>query len=193
MKNFNEFINEAYTPKSGIITVYKASDKKFNKIDTKFMVIADQGVGTYFTDYEFAKTNASFKENFLLSTEINLKYFVDSWIKIEKLVSLKKLQNFLFELYKTNEEGFFNLSLYFGIEVLNPEDLTEFHVLELSELIKSEQIRNFQKMIAEEFGIETFVKLWNKYFSEIHGTIYDENDVVYYSIINTKLKVKEEN
>ena len=46
--------------------------------------------------------------------------------------------------------------------------------------------------MANNFGVEVFVKAWNFIFKNIHGTYYNNNDnEIWYCVINDKLKVSK--
>ena len=57
----------------------------------------------------------------------------------------------------------------YGFEVYEPEDVQDYHLEQLYNKIKEEQIRNFQIELAQKFGTENFVKAWNKYV-KLDGT-----------------------
>jgi hypothetical protein len=75
----------------------------------------------------------------------------------------------------------------YGIEVAEPEDVEDYHHVQLQEMMLREEIRNWQLEMAERSdNINVYVNAWNQLF-DIDG-LY-ETDSQFYSIINTNVQV----
>lgn len=69
-------------------------------------------------------------------------------------------------------------------------DVKSFHIEQMASRSGDEQIRNFHIDMAQKFGVEVFVNLWNKEFNNIHGTYNRQSDTeIWYSVINDDLKL----
>jgi hypothetical protein len=86
-------------------------------------------------------------------------------------------------LSKTSEDFWYLLTDY-GIELAEPTDMMDYHVAELFDMMKMNEIRNWQLELALASNVNAFVAGWNK-FIKIDG-IY-ETDTKFYAIINTAI------
>jgi len=174
------------------ITIYHGDNYGTKKLEPKYMFQENsnnqEGVGIYFGNIETAK---SYGKN-IVSTEINPKNFVNSREPISKVVSDSVLRKFLKEISKLDIEEFYYLITDYGIEVKEPEDVTDKHITEFVQYIKNEEVRNFQITFCENFGVIDFVNLWNKII-KIHGTYFKQPSDTWYAIINTNYNLKNIN
>jgi len=173
---------------SSEIEVFHGSDKKFTKIDPKYMLLdnsnAQEGVGIYFGTLKTAEQYGEY----IVSTKVNSKYFVDSNGLVQDFVKPKDLVKLCKDMYKVNEEEFFyKLSDYVMVTV--PKEIRNYHIEEFAEALNAEVLRYFTTDFAMTFGIENFIKSWNKHIPYIHGLHNEQLD--FYSIMNTKYKLKE--
>lgn len=182
MNTFIEFLNEA------TITLYHGDDYGTSKLNPKLMNNGNnqEGIGIYFSN--IIDTAKAYGKD-IVSCDIDSSKFINARELVSKHLSQAKIINMLKAFHKSNpEEFFYFVSDY--IEVHEPEDVKAQHYIEMAKNVKSEQIRNFQTNMAELFGVELFVKMWNKEFPNIHGTYHPHNSKeIWYSIINTDLKL----
>jgi hypothetical protein len=184
--NFKKFLNESK------ITIYHGDNYGTKKLDPKLMDNGNkqEGIGIYFGDYETAKDYGKF----IVEAEINPKMFMDSRKDLVKYVTPDKIAKLLIMMEpgliwtKKDKENLWSLATDYGVEVVRPEDLKTYHIHELAELMKEEEVRNFQITLTETFGVDRFVEVWNRYLPRWHGTYNPRNNI--YAIINTKIKVK---
>jgi hypothetical protein len=185
--SLKQYLNESK------ITVYHGDNYGTKKLDPKLMNNGNnqEGIGIYFGDYETAEKYGKF----IVEAEINPKMFMDSRALISKYLSEQQIVKLLMSLpegigwKRKNKDDLYGLVTDYGVEVYEPEDLKSYHVHEAAELMKDEEVRNFQIILAETFGVERFVEKWNDIFPRRHGTYSKENN--FYAIINTRIKVKQ--
>jgi hypothetical protein len=184
-KTFSQLYNEL--TESKFVTVYHGSSVKFNKISPKHMLTKDsnaqEGVGIYFGSYETAETYGKH----IMKIDLDPKYFIDSYSQIGKHVKFNDLVKICKDMYNSDKESmFYKISDWVYVE--EPEDIEDYHIDEFANEMRDEMIRNFTVDFAESFGVENFVKSWNKHVSYIHGT--HEKNLGFYSVMNTKYKVE---
>ena len=169
-------------------TIYHGDNFTTIKLSPKLMNHGNnqEGVGIYFGSLDTAQV---YGKN-IISANINPKKFINSRDPIGKHFE-SKIKNILFELHKTNNEPLYYDMTDWGIEVQEPEEVDIFLLGELAHKLKNEQVRNFQVDMANKFGVETFVKVWNKVLPNIHGTYQDQSNDTWYAVINTKIKVEK--
>lgn len=181
MINFKDFLNESK------VQVFHGDNHKTKKINPSLMNNGNnqEGIGIYFgNQIEIAQ---SYGKD-IVSAEIDTKNFIDSRALLNK-ISKSKVIKLLTELQKIDEEEFYYLTTDYGVEVMEPEDVDSSVILDLWNLIKSEQVRNFQVDMAQKFGTENFVRLWNEII-KIDGTFHPQTkDKTWFAIINPKIKL----
>jgi len=185
---FKDFINE-----SSVIT-YHGDDFDTKKIEAKLMMTDgsnnQEGIGVYFGSLETAETYG--KD--IVSAKINPKNFVDSRKDIGKYIKISQMVDMLTDMWKSDEETMYYMITDWGLEISEPEDIEQEHMEYLANNMQSDEVRNFQITLAEQFGVVTFVDSWNTHCKNIHGTCQKQGgDEVWYCIINTKIKLKKEN
>jgi hypothetical protein len=190
MKNtFLDYVSSINESSSTI--VYHGDDFNTTKLEPKWMLHKDsnnqEGVGIYFSIRP--ETAKSYGKN-IVAAEINHKNFIDSRSELGKINS-KKIVNLMKYLHSLDNEPLWYLLTDYGFEVYKPEDVEDWHFLELYKKMKTEHIRNFQIELAQKFNTEDFVKAWNK-FVKIDGTFQKQpNGDVWYAIINTDIKISK--
>lgn len=169
--------------------VYHGDNHNTKKLDPKLMNNGNNeiGVGISFGSLDVAKTYG--KD--IVKTTIDTRYFVnarDSYFDCNSLESLEKL---LIDLHKIDPEKFYYDLSDWGVEVQEVSDIDKTMLKKLASYLKDEEIRNLQISLAEKFGVENFVKLWNKYHKE-DGTYLDRgNGEIWYAIINCDIKLQK--
>lgn len=110
-------------------------------------------------------------------------------MEIGKAISIKTILDILLDMFNSNLEEMYYMVTDYGVVVYKPEDIQTKHILMLSKLLATEQVRNFQIELAEKFGVVEFVKSWNKH-TNIDGT-YNKNtdDEIWFAIVNTNIPV----
>jgi len=183
MKFKEYFMNEGKTEK-----VYHRSNIRFNKIDPKFFMLdtsnVQEGVGLYFGDLKTAEGYGKHVKYI----EVDPKNFIEAHDDVEKLGKLKIIKLFE-ELWKADEEAMFYWVIDYGIYAEEPEDVHEGMFRELAENMLTQEIRNFQIEIAQNFNAEILTKAWNKVFPKIHGL--KNSELGFYIVINTKYTLED--
>ena len=183
MKKFKNYLIEKK------ITVYHGDRHNTKKLDVKLMNNGNnqEGIGIYFSD-NIEDTKTYGKD--VVSASINTNNFINSHDDIA-VIGNSKIEKILKDLFKLDEEEFYYLITDYGVEVHNPEDVNENYIKELVNLIKNEEVRNFQIDLSDRFGVKQFVDIWNK-ITKIDGTFQKQNGSVWYSVINPKIKLTQE-
>lgn len=181
----SQFLNESKS-----ITIYHGDNHGTKHLIPKLMNNGNnqEGIGIYFSNN--IETAFAYGKK-VVSLEIDEKKFIPARDMVKKHLNRNKLANLLKGLYESNPEAFFYyVSDY--IEVHDIDDVEQFHIEEMSKRAGNEQVRNFQIDMAEKFGVDVFVQLWNKEFKNIHGTYNrNSNTEIWYGVINDSLKLKE--
>lgn len=166
--------------------IYHGDNHNTKRLDSSLMDHGNnqEGIGIYFSDN--IDTAYDYGSN-VVSIEINKSKFLHSRVNLSK-IGKPKITKLLHALWKYNkEEMFYWISDY--IEVHEESDVEDIHIDELANHLMNEQIRNFQITLAEKFGVENLVKEWNKII-KIDGLYNKNNDnEVWYAIINPKIKL----
>ena len=170
-------------------TIYHGDDYGTKKLEPKLMMQdsgnSQEGVGIYFGDLETAET---YGKN-IVTAEINPKNFVDSRASWDEVLKVSDLAKLLKGLWKTDEETMYYM-LTDWIEIMEPEDIEEYNLDDMAENMRTGEVRNIQIELAQQFGVESLVSLWNKILPKVHGTYQNQERDVWYAVINTKIKVK---
>jgi len=185
MKTYKKFLESLHESKT---IIYHGDNHNTTKLDPALMNNGNnqEGIGIYFGSLETAK---SYGKN-IVKLEIQNKDFINARESISKHLK-SKVYNLLIKLHKLDTEILYYDCTDWGIEVQEPEDVQDYHIKELTNYLKDEEVRNFQIDYANKFGVQNFVKIWNEVFPNIHGTYYKQyNDELWYAVINTKLKVQ---
>lgn len=166
--------------------VYHGDNHKTKKLDVSLMNHGNnqEGIGIYFSDS--IDTAFGYGRD-VVSAEINMAKFLHSREKVSKIgqAKVKKLLHALWKYDK--EEMFYWISDY--IEVHEEADVQDIHIDEMAGYLMNGEIRNFQIDLADKFGVENMVREWNKII-KIDGLYNKNNDnEVWYAIINPKIKL----
>ena len=184
MGKFQQYINE-----NNDMVIYHGDAHKLSALNIKSMFHESgnfqEGVGIYFGDLKTAETYGKY----VYKAVIDKKRFVNSRKSMHEVkINADKIYKMLLKLWKFNiEEFFYFLSDYVYAE--NADDITGKHLKELSGYLVDEEVRNFQISLAEIFGPEKFVPVWND-ITKIDGTFYRHNDSEdWFAVINPKIKI----
>jgi len=190
--NFRDLLNTLSprldeTHKTHKITVYHGSNKKFNKIEPSYMLMdgsnAQEGVGIYFGDYSTAETYG----DYIMSVQLDTNNFVDSYSLIGDNIKTRDLTKLCKDMYKANpEEFFYKVSDWIPIQEI--EDVTDSVISEFASTQTDEMIRYFTADFAMTFGIDVFIKSWNKHIKYVHGTF--NKQLGFYAVMNTNYKLE---
>jgi len=184
MKTLQEILEGAQT------TIYHGGNRLIKKLDPKSMIHEgsnnQEGVGIYFGDtIDIAKSYG----DKLVYIEVVPRKFVDARQPAKRFMKANEIAKLISLALKKDsslqEDIFYFVSDY--VEIMEPEDLEDYHIEEAAHQIIDNEIRYMQVELAELLGGELFVKLWNKVFRNIHGT-YNSNEG-FWSVINTDYKV----
>ena len=182
-KTFKEYINEA----SSMVRIYHGDNYGTTKIDPKMMMSDksnnQEGVGIYFGTLDVAKDYG--KD--IITAKVNKKRFWGSRNSLSKHTNYRFILSLFKRLFEIDKEPLYYMVTDWGMEVSEPEDVTWKELRDLAQNMMDEEVRNFQISMAQEYGVEVFVKAWNRVFSDNLGTYNKEND--FYAIINPKVKV----
>lgn len=174
---------------SNMVDIYHGDDYNTKKIEIKHMMSKDsnnqEGIGIYFGTLDIA--NSYGKD--IISATVNKKRFWGSRNSLSKHTNYKFILSLFKTLHKIDDEPLYYMATDWGIEISQPEDVTWIHLIELAKNMMSEEVRNFQIIISQQFGVINFVEAWNKVFPNNLGTYNKELN--FYAIINPKVKVKQ--
>lgn len=184
MKKFSETLLEGKK-----VTIYHGDNHKTTKLLPKFMMQdssnVQEGIGIYFGSLEVAKTYG----NDIVTLEVDKSTFYNSQDFVEDIKSLNSnVTKILKELSKVDKEAMFYLISDY-IEIYEVGDVEDYHMEELASYLAADEVRNFQIGLAQAFGVEKFVKVWNKILPKNNGTFHKPSG--FYAVINPKLKVKK--
>lgn len=177
---FRQFLTESKKE------IYHGDNYQTKKINVSLMNNGNnqEGIGIYFSsDIAVAKGYGSN----IVSAEINHSKFIDSRKNIGKYLNQKTIAKILKDMYAVDEEAMY-YEITNWIDISEPEDIEDYHLEELAKKYSNEESRNFQVMLADIFGVEEFVKSWNKH-TKIDGTYQDMGDNIWYAVINPKVKL----
>jgi len=168
------------------VTIYHGDNHNTKEIKPTQMDKGNMqnGPGIYFSeDITVAKL---YGKN-IVQVEVDPKKFIPSRGPVSKM----KLGYYMLkDLWKVDKEAMYYL-ISDWIEVHEPDDVTIDDVALLFSKMKQNEIRNFLITLSDSFGVEELVKVWMKHYPNKLGT-YDKN-TGFYSVINTNLKLKENN
>lgn len=183
MIKFKEYINE----ESAMVEVYHGDNYDTTKIEIKNMMSKSsnnqEGIGIYFGSLDVAK---DYGEN-IVKAKVNKKRFWGSRNILSKHARRNSVLSLFKKLHEIDNKPLWYMCTDWGIEVYNPEDVEHSHLRELADKMMSEEVRNFQITMAQNFGVEKFVPIWNDVFFDNLGTYSKEND--FYCIISPKVKL----
>jgi len=184
MKTFREIaINEA----SAMVQIYHGDNYGTTKIEPKRMMSKDsnnqEGIGIYFGTLDVAKDYG--KD--IITAKVNKRRFWGSRNSLSKHTNYKFILHLFKILFEIDNEPLYYMVTDWSIEISEPEDVTWMELKELAQNIMDDEVRNFQISMAQDYGVENFVKAWNRVFPDNLGTYNKENN--FYAIINPKVKV----
>ena len=165
-------------------TLYHGDNVGTTALNSQWMMHGEsnnqEGVGIYFTpDINAAKTYGT-KISSIDISGLKIKKSRDLVVDVISRAAGTKL---IRHLSKTSEDFWYLLTDY-GIELAEPTDMMDYHMTELFDMMKMNEIRNWQLELALASDVNAFVAGWNK-FIKIDG-IY-ETDTKFYAIINTDI------
>jgi len=182
-----------YITEGKLQTIYHGDNFNTKKLIPKLMMQesgnSQEGVGIYFSNK--IETAESYGKD-VISINVDTKKLIPSRGYIGDEIGIKNIAKILRDMYKIDEE-----EMYYYIsdwlEIMEPEDIRDYHFDKMAKNIKDTQVRNFQIDISEKFGVVHFVESWNK-VTRIDGT-YEKvsQDETWYAIINPYIKVKSIN
>lgn len=167
-------------------TLYHGDDFGTTRLEPRWMIhdVSNnlEGVGIYFSpDINVAKSYGSK----IISINASGLSIANSRQSVDSIVPDKKAIDFLQHLNRTNEDFWYLITDY-GIEVSDQSDVEMYHLQALHDMMKPEEMRNWQIELAQVTDIETFVPGWNKYIG-IDGMYNPENSI--YTISNPAIPV----
>lgn len=184
MKTYKEFISEGKK-----LTIFHGDNFNTKKLDPKKMNKGNnqEGIGIYFSN--IIETAKEYGKN-VISIEVDKSKLIPSRGYIGGEIDANKIAKILKAMYEVdNEEMYYYMTDY--VEIIEPEDIEDYHFEELANNVRGEQVRNFQIDLANTFGVVNFIKAWNK-FTDIDGTYEKQRDnEIWYAISNPKIKVKQ--
>ena len=181
--NFRKYLIES------VKTVYHGDDFNTTKLDPKLMNNGNnqEGIGIYF--YDNIVTGQQYGKN-LVSASINPTKFIESRVEIIK-IGKTKIFKLLKHLHGVDPEPLYYQITDWGIEISEPDDVTDSIIKEHINNILDEEVRNFQITLAEDYGVVEFVEAWNKYV-KIPGTYNKESATeTWFALIDTSIKLEK--
>ena len=169
-----------------LITIYHGDNFGTKRIEPKLMMNgnAQEGIGIYFSSLELAQAYG--KD--VVYTEVNPKNFINSRDTVRSKVKLA--YKILRDLWKIDNEAMYYL-LTDWVEIIEVEDITRSDIQLLATKMGSDEVRNFQITLAQSFGVENFVKVWNKIYPKNLGTY--NADLDFYAIIKPSIFLRKYN
>lgn len=173
------------------VVIFHGDNFETTKIEPKWMFHSSsnnqEGIGIYFGT--LLETAQAYGKN-IVKAVINHKNFIDSRVDVRKIPKAKVIK-MLEELNKIDNEELYYLMTDYGIDIREPEDVTKQDIIKLYNYLANEQVRNFQVLMCEKFGVENFVRLWNDII-KIDGTYQKQaKDNTWYAVINTNIKLEK--
>lgn len=165
--------------------VFHGGDHVLATLDPKWMLHDEsnnqEGVGIYFSPDISVAQRYGPKISY---TDIAGLKIVSSRDDAGKHLTDEQVIN-MFKFILSNDEDFwYKISDY--VEVAEPDDVEDHHLAVVWDMMKPQELRNWQSEICMATSNETFVAAWNK-FTGIDGTY--ETDTQFYAIINPNVKV----
>ena len=185
--NFKEYIGLLESKK---IKIYHGG-KKITKLEPKWMFHDNgnfqEGVGIYFGTLETAEQYIDTNKNdSIIEAEIVQKNFINSRGYISDFLSDKTMLKIVKDIFKANKEEFYYF-LSDWVYVEEPIYIEDSHLMELVQMMKDEQVRNWQIQLSE-IDKFAFIDTWNKN-TKIDGTY--NSDLEFWCIINPRIKIKQ--
>jgi len=180
---FRKFLNESK------VVIYHGDDFNTTKLEPKLMNNGNnqEGIGIYFSN-KLATAEGYGKD--IVSTSINTRDFIDSRVPILN-INKTKIFKMLKHLHSLDNEPLYYQMTDWGIEVQEPEDITDALIKEHITNVNFEEVRNFQITLAQDYGVVNFVNAWNKYVG-ICGTYSKQSSTeMWYAVIDTHIKLKK--
>lgn len=168
-------------------TVYHAQPLPMKRIEKKRMFTSDsnlqEGIGIYFGSLDVA----SHYGEYVYSTQIDDSKYLESRNAIGDEISIGNIREILRELLEKDKESMYALVTDYGIEPLNPENISDSNIKELARMMESEEVRNFQIELAQAFSPEHFIQSWGEVLPQIEGT--KNSELGFYAILNENAKI----
>lgn len=173
------------------VEIFHGDNFNTKKLDPKLMNNGNnqEGIGIYFGNLQTAE---SYGKN-IVKTSINPKRFIPARDSISDHIKVRDISKLLKELHKIDNEPLYYEVTDWGEEVPEPEDIKDYHLEDLAENIKDEEVRNVQIDLAEKFGVLNFVKVWLKVVKGIDGTFTDRPSDTWYAVLNPKYSLEKVN
>lgn len=148
------------------------------------------GTGIYFstdisTAYHYGK--------YVVETTVADKFLVQATKSLDETVTKKSNLNFirmLGHLMDSDPEAMYLILTNYGMELTAPSEINYTQMSWLYQQLCCEQARNLSIILAEAFGIETFVTLWNQFFPNVKG-FYEEQPTgaIWVALVDTNIRV----
>ncbi len=169
-----------------LIKIYHGDNFGTKRLKPKLMMNGNvqEGIGIYFGTLEVAQTYG--KD--VVYVEVNPNNFIPARDTVKRKVKLA--YKILRDLWKIDLEAMYYL-LTDWMEIHEPEDVTRSDIEYLATKMGEDEVRNFQITLAESFGVENFVKIWNKIYPKNLGTY--NSDLDFYAIIKPSIFLRKYN
>lgn len=169
------------------LILYHGDDYGTTTLEPKWMLHDEsnnqEGVGIYFTPIIDDARGYGPKISSLRMSPYLQERIVDSRSQTFEHISDEMGLKLLSLIHQNYEDFWYAVSDYAG--VTEPEEVDEYSLQAMFDMMKSQEIRNFQSELATHSSVEVFVAAWNAVVP-IVGLW--EAQTKYYAIINTKLK-----
>lgn len=168
--------------------IYHGDNYNTTKLDPKLMDNGNnqEGIGIYFGNLDTAQ---SYGKN-IVTTSIDVSKFIPAYDDVGEHINIRKITSLLSALHKLNNEHIYYMVTDWGLEVGEPEDITLSEISFLAKKLQNEQVRDFQTDLAGKFGVENFVREWNKHI-KIDGTYTVHPVDTWYAVINPNYKLEK--
>jgi hypothetical protein len=183
MKSLKHLILESL---SAEIT-YHGDDHGTKAITAKNMWLggySQEGIGIYFGPKEIAEGYGKY----ISGAEVNPERYIESRSIAIDTLGYDNIHRILQALHAADPENMYYLVTDYGFDVGEIEDVEDFNIESMVEILGNNEIRNFQIELVQRFDIQKFVDIWNQEVPEIHGLKHTELD--FYIVINYNVKVK---
>lgn len=182
MKNIKKLILESITTE----VTYHGDNHGTREITAKNMWLggnSQEGIGIYFGPMEVAKHYG--KQ--IVSAEVTPENYIESRSVAIDTLGYKNIHKILLALQKADLESMYYFISDYGFDVGEIEDVADFNIEAMVEILGNNEVRNFQIELVERFDIQTFVDIWNSEVPEIHGL--KDTEVEFYIVINYNVKL----
>jgi len=154
-----------YLVESEKITIYHGGSTLIKDINPKFMMLdianSQEGIGIYFSSV--LDVAQSYGKN-VVQAKVSPKDFIESRKPFSKLKNGIKLLEYL---NQKDQEDFYYLITDYGFEIPEPEDIEDYHIQELYNKLKNEEIRNISIELSQYTSPVYVAEAWRKYIPYI--------------------------